>query len=205
MRRETTFASCFHRCVSDIVLIRAFEKWVRRIDWAWDNLRFPSILMHHLFQSTWEVNHQIIAIIWCFQGCVNGEIGSCRSPSHEVIYLTSLKLRNDWRFNFTNGCHKNPRPKNFSAGYLLRDKQVVELWFPPALGECNTGILCFFYLTLPETNCSPLKIGLPNRKVVFQPSICRGYVSFREGKNPWDVIFGCQVATCFEALKSGCH
>ena len=28
----------------------------------------------------------------------------------------------------------------------------------------------------------PLKIGLPNRKVVFQPSIFRGYVSFREGK-----------------------
>ena len=28
---------------------------------------------------------------------------------------------------------------------------------------------------------SPLKIGLPNRKVVFQPSIFRGYVSFREG------------------------
>ena len=26
----------------------------------------------------------------------------------------------------------------------------------------------------------PLKIGLPNRKVVFQPSIFRGYVSFRE-------------------------
>ena len=30
----------------------------------------------------------------------------------------------------------------------------------------------------------PLKIGLPNRKVVFQPSIFRGKlaVSFREGK-----------------------
>ncbi len=28
--------------------------------------------------------------------------------------------------------------------------------------------------TLPETNSSPLKIGLPNRKVVFQPSIFRG-------------------------------
>ena len=27
---------------------------------------------------------------------------------------------------------------------------------------------------------SPLKIGLPNRNVVFQPSIFRGYVSFRE-------------------------
>ena len=35
--------------------------------------------------------------------------------------------------------------------------------------------------TLPETNSSPLKIGLPNRKVVFQPSIFRSYVSFREG------------------------
>ena len=28
--------------------------------------------------------------------------------------------------------------------------------------------------TLPETNSSPLKIGLANRKVVFQPSIFRG-------------------------------
>ena len=35
--------------------------------------------------------------------------------------------------------------------------------------------------TLPETNSSHLKIGLPNRKVVFQPSIFRGEnVSFRE-------------------------
>ena len=29
----------------------------------------------------------------------------------------------------------------------------------------------------------PLKIGLPNRKVVFQPSIFKGYVSFREGNH----------------------
>ncbi len=36
--------------------------------------------------------------------------------------------------------------------------------------------------TLPETNSSHLKIGLPNRKVVFQPSIFRGRtVGFREG------------------------
>ncbi len=35
--------------------------------------------------------------------------------------------------------------------------------------------------TLTETNSSPLKIGHPKRKVVFQPSIFRGYVSFREG------------------------
>ena len=37
-------------------------------------------------------------------------------------------------------------------------------------------------LTLPETNSSPLKIGHPQRKLVFQPSIFRGEdVSFREG------------------------
>ncbi len=35
--------------------------------------------------------------------------------------------------------------------------------------------------TLPETNSSPLKIGHPKRKPVFQPSIFRGYASFREG------------------------
>ena len=34
----------------------------------------------------------------------------------------------------------------------------------------------FRHVTLPETNSSPLKIGIPNRKVVFQPSIFRGYV-----------------------------
>ena len=36
--------------------------------------------------------------------------------------------------------------------------------------------------TLPETNGLPLKIGHPKRKLVFQSSIFRCYVSFREGK-----------------------
>ena len=40
--------------------------------------------------------------------------------------------------------------------------------------------------TLPETNSSPLKIGLPNRKLVFQPSICRGYGGlYLEGPKPY--------------------
>ena len=43
--------------------------------------------------------------------------------------------------------------------------------------------------TLPETNSSSLKIGLPNRKVLFQPSIFRGYVSFREGTNATHCVF----------------
>ena len=33
-----------------------------------------------------------------------------------------------------------------------------------------------------KLTCSPLKIGLLNRKVVFQPSNFRVYVSFREGR-----------------------
>ena len=35
---------------------------------------------------------------------------------------------------------------------------------------------------LPETNISPLKIGLPKRQLVFQPSIFRCKVSFSEAK-----------------------
>ena len=41
--------------------------------------------------------------------------------------------------------------------------------------------------TLPETNSSPLKIDHPKRKLVFQPSIFRGYVSFREGNRFWNM------------------
>jgi len=33
-----------------------------------------------------------------------------------------------------------------------------------------------------KTNSSPLKIGNPQIKLVFQPSIFRGCISFREGK-----------------------
>ena len=35
--------------------------------------------------------------------------------------------------------------------------------------------------TLPETNSLPLKIGHPKRKLVFQPSNFRCYVSFKDG------------------------
>ena len=70
------------------------------------------------------------------------------------------------------------KPCNLGVDFLAKEgKFEVEkvsflgfLWF-------SEGLL----LTLPETNSSPLKIGIPNRKVVFQPSMFTGYVSFREG------------------------
>ena len=43
------------------------------------------------------------------------------------------------------------------------------------------GALSPFLVHKLETNNSPLKIGHPKRKVVFQPAIFRGYVCFREG------------------------
>ena len=65
-------------------------------------------------------------------------------------------------------------------------RSVERTWnFGPATGNPKSSMYPtsehFVADTLPETNSSPLKIGLPNRKVVFQPSIFRGYVSFREG------------------------
>ena len=68
---------------------------------------------------------------------------------------------------------------NFSC--MRSDFHFKDIWQKGdvAVQICN--------VILPETNSSPLKIGLPNRKVVFQPSILRilrGYVSFREGNPP---------------------
>ena len=42
--------------------------------------------------------------------------------------------------------------------------------------------------TLPETKSSHLKIGHPKRKLIFQPSIFRCYISFREGNNQFPSV-----------------
>ena len=63
-------------------------------------------------------------------------------------------------------------------------------------------VILRFHITLPETNSSHLKIGLPNRKVVFQPSIFRGYViSFREGN--FEGCTGRYHHICQELMISG--
>ena len=55
-------------------------------------------------------------------------------------------------------------------------------WNPKPKQQTTLWMSLIMSYTLPETNSSHLKIGHPKRKVVFQPSIFRGYVSFREGK-----------------------
>ena len=56
---------------------------------------------------------------------------------------------------------KKAAPKKSKTPRHLRKRGVFEVLF-------------FWESTLPETNGLPLKISLPNRKVVFQPSIFRG-------------------------------
>ena len=58
--------------------------------------------------------------------------------------------------------------------------------FTVFFAEINHGLVsCKYYP--PKTNMSPLKSCLPNRKVVFQPSIFRGYVKLQVCR--YDVSF----------------
>ena len=82
-----------------------------------------------------------------------------------TTHFTRVDGRGRWRWQLRGrhqGCH-------LQTAYKWKTKRGI--------GGNGNG-----RFTLPETNSLPLKIGLPNRKVVFQPSIFRGYVSFREGR-----------------------
>ena len=70
---------------------------------------------------------------------------------------------------YANNLLKNPATKRLSG-------TKGAWWFG---ASCGLGF--FDRGTLPETNSSHLKTGLPKRKLVFKPSIFRCFVSFREG------------------------
>ena len=61
-------------------------------------------------------------------------------------------------------------------------QQLPESWLNirPTL-HLEEGGLQIFQILHPLQLTQPLKIGHPNRKLVFQPSIFRCYVRFREG------------------------
>ena len=52
--------------------------------------------------------------------------------------------------------------------------------------------------TVPETNIAPEK-GIPKKKIVFQASIFRCYVSFKEGN--W-IIFSTKPSKIFEFYRT---
>ena len=49
-------------------------------------------------------------------------------------------------------------------------------------------------------NCNSLKIGYPKRKCIFQPSIVRGYISFREGTRTFPQI---EINICLSDTLGG--
>ena len=64
--------------------------------------------------------------------------------------------------------------------------------------ECCGYIPTFEANTLHKTNSSALQIGLPKRTSIFQPSIFRGHVSFREGMYLWRWII-------YQLFSPKCH
>ena len=63
--------------------------------------------------------------------------------------------------------------------YVVFQSPIIPIPSPPTNGirEITRG--------LPEINCSPLKMMVSNRNLLFQGApIFRGYVSFREGNQP---------------------
>ena len=58
-------------------------------------------------------------------------------------------------------------------------------WIVGCLPGTLVDVARYFFVlvgnTLPETNIAPDNGLGPKRKIMFQPSIFRGYVSFREG------------------------
>ncbi len=92
-------------------------------------------------------------------------------------FQSSTLYHADWPQRYF---HEKLKLRSFCRGFRCSKNQKWDL------GDIKTTLrklkLTKTWWTLPETNSSPLKIGLPNGKVVFQPSIFRGDVSFREGK-----------------------
>ena len=123
-------------------------------------------------------------------------------------FLVNLVPSNPLRASITPWGQATMRQE---SGRPERPRPVEE---PPIWGAWNAPVEVD---TPPKTNGSPLKIGHPKRKLVFQPSIFRCYVSFREGTSQvvvwcikpstvWAGVFlklrGMFFRICFQALCS---
>ena len=87
-----------------------------------------------------------------------------------MVHVTRIPMNEDSELESLS-CPLGP-PLNLSSDQLG----------PLVLGVVFDGDESPYPVTFPETNIfAPENRPKPSRKVVFQPSICRGYVSFREG------------------------
>ena len=81
--------------------------------------------------------------------------------------------------------------------YLAKDRLVCGLVTWEGILQ-RVGFFVF-----PKTNSSPLKIGNPKIKLVFQPSIFRGCISFREGKTFLWIFYPEEVGFQWSNLNFG--
>ena len=109
---------------------------------------------------------------------------SCGSSGVSASFRNVPVLKIQYRFFFIGFvssflcCFFGVNPTNNNGRYWGADvswgffEKVTTHWYAHTLVVMNVWG-CLGVVTLPETNSSPLKIGHPKRKTVFQPSIFR--------------------------------
>ena len=136
-------------------------------------------------------------------------IFQCFIMFHEVCLMFCLSFQKTkttdqvqvmWKFFFSLLKRETP----FRLEEFLDEDWGLGVWWS-TFARWHRGEVFFWMVsmiclyTLPETISSPLKIGLPNRKVVFPPFISGGEnVSFREGIfYGWSLYLGEMIPKSF--------
>ena len=78
-----------------------------------------------------------------------------------------------------HGCLQEPHFEHDVTMCLAKDS--CEIWVGSSADVVG--------ITPPKTNSSHLSVGLPKRKLIFQPQCFRCYVSFREGRPVYVCLF----------------
>ena len=106
---------------------------------------------------------------------------SLKISFHQILFLFVIETNHTQSWKLPNIRENLDIPWVDSMEFPMNPGAGEPLWnsldFWISLG-INEG----YYLHSPETNSSPLKIGHPKKDgLVFQPSIFRRYIGFREG------------------------
>ena len=171
-------------------LFHLFSPWrfILFISASWSNGEPPNRALenwHGTWESTPKIKRTTFAKIFswrCSQLCVCVFYSKCiyyRTHSLTAWYLTC--------WNTFLDIHLKPQrlPSTIGFGHFYDSASFWwwnhNQWAPSYIDYLGLVVRNHPLFTLPETNSSPLKIGHPKRKLVFQTSIFRCYVSFREG------------------------
>ena len=135
------------------------------------NLGNQPIKLGESTHQTWEVAGNVVQSHWCLLVQID---------DHEGVFVI----------------HQKTGQRVLGLGVSGFKKHPGKLTWNPKIGGLDDDFPDFNWviIILPETNSLHLKIVHPKRKRVFQPSIFRCYVSFREGRfhvnfqGCWDIL-----------------